>query len=131
MDTTLACLEVAAVCVRGAKYDPQACEAACAGGHLDATDLADLLVAKGVPFRDAHERIGILVRAADQEGVGLSQLPPALSQEHLPELASSDLTEELSLTRILERRCVLGGTAPSRVRAAIDTWKTRLKSWNN
>jgi argininosuccinate lyase len=90
-----------------------------------------LLVAKGVPFRDAHERIGILVRAADQAGVGLSQLPPALSQEHLPELASSDLTEELSLTRILERRCVLGGTAPSRVRAAIDTWKTRLKSWNN
>ena len=131
MDTTLACLEVAAVCVRGAKYDPQACEAACAGGHLDATDLADLLVAKGVPFRDAHERIGILVRAADQAGVGLSQLPPALSQEHLPELASSNLTEELSLTRILERRCVLGGTAPSRVRAAIDTWKTRLKSWNN
>ena len=131
MDTTLACLEVAAVCVRGAKYDPQACEAACAGGHLDAMDLADLLVAKGVPFRDAHERIGILVRAADQAGVGLSQLPPALSQEHLSELASSNLTEELSLTRILERRCVLGGTAPSRVRAAIDTWKTRLKSWNN
>ena len=54
-----------------------------------------------------------------------------LFTKHLPELAHLDLAAELSPTQILERRCALGGTAPSRVKQEIEGWKTRLKSWNN
>jgi len=131
LDTTSACLQVASVCVGAASYNRQRCQQACAEGHLDATDLADLLVAAGVTFRDAHHRIGVLVCAADEGGFELSQLPADLTGEHLPELAHLDLAAELSPTRILERRCALGGTAPSRVKQEIERWKTRLKSWNN
>jgi argininosuccinate lyase len=116
--------------VRTARYRADRCRAACATGHLDATDLADLLVARGVPFRDAHHKVGAAVAAAEELGCVLADLPGEVRDEHLPELDGVALAEELSVEAILERRSALGGTAPSRVRAEVKRWKSRLQSWN-
>ena len=89
----------------------------------------DLLVARGVPFRDAHHKVGAAVAAAEELGCVLADLPAEVRAEHLPELDGLDLSAELSVDSILERRAALGGTAPSRVRAEVDRWKTVLQSW--
>jgi len=105
------------------------------GSHMespvDATDLADLLVKAGVPFRKAHERVGAAVRSAIELGVELSALPAKVQNEHLPELARVDLATELSVDAVLSRRSAIGGTAPSSVASEINTWKERLRTWNN
>ena len=139
LDTATACVKVMASCVRGARFDAEACRRACRDGYLDATDLADLLVSYGVPFRDAHERVGACVRAALMEECPLVELSDAELGRLLPELAPegatgaeaidtirAQLAEELSLERILDRRASLGGTAPARVREAASEWLARL-----
>ena len=128
VDTTLACVRVTTTVVDGARYDPEACRAACARGFLDATDLADLLVQAGVPFRDAHERVGACVRAALELGCELPELPAERRAELLSEL-DVDLAEALSVEAVLARRDVLGGTAPEQVRAQVAAWKERLMAW--
>jgi len=129
LDTLESCLAVTAIAVRTARYDEARCAAACRRGFLDATDLADLLVAAGVPFRDAHERVGRAVRAALEDGCELTGLSPARRAELLPELRER-WEDELSVAAILARRDVVGGTAPARVRAEVQRWKERLEAWN-
>jgi argininosuccinate lyase len=128
LDTTLACVRVATTVVRGARYDREVCRAACSKGFLDATDLADLLVRAGVPFRDAHERVGVGVRAALEAGCELTDLPAAKCAQLFPEL-TGDLTAALSVETVLARRDTLGGTSPSRVRAEVASWRERLAAW--
>ncbi|WP_145071009.1 argininosuccinate lyase [Engelhardtia mirabilis] len=125
LDETAACLEVAELCVRGARYDAERCRSAATTGYLNATDLADLLVRAGVPFRTAHERAGVAVRRALELGVELEDLPAALRTQLLPELGE-DLSEALSIDAVLARRSVVGGTAPVRVHAEAERWKTEL-----
>jgi argininosuccinate lyase len=91
------------------------------GGFLDATDLADLLVRAGVTFRDAHHRVGTAVRIAEECGCELSSLPPEKRRELFPELAA-DLSAELSVEAMLQRRGATGGTSPERVRAEVARW---------
>jgi len=126
LDTTRACLTVMAVAVHTAQYREERCRAAAASGYQNATDLADLLVKAGVPFRDAHERAGRAVRAAMALGVELEALPSAKRRELLPELAKLDLVKELSVEACLARRSALGGTAPGRVLAEAKAWRKRL-----
>ncbi len=126
LDTTIACARVTTTVVETIDYDADRCRAAASGGFLNATDLADLLVQQGVPFRDAHERVGIAVRRAIAEGCELEDLPLAVRQELFPELAER-LGKELAVERVLSRRKAIGGTAPSRVRAEVKTWKRRLE----
>ena len=130
IDTTLACVRVTTTVVGGASYDRDACRAACAKGFLDATDLADLLVQAGVPFRDAHERVGLCVRAALEQGCELSELTADKRAELLPEI-EVDLAEALSVEAVLARRDVVGGTAPEQVAAQVAAWKERLDVWPN
>jgi argininosuccinate lyase len=125
LDQTRACVQVMETVVRTTEYQADRCRAAAAGGFLNATDLADLLVQAGVPFRDAHERVGIAVRAAIQHGCELEELPGALIEELFPEVAGS-VRRELGLDRVLARRKVVGGTAPVRVRAEVRGWQKRL-----
>ena len=129
LDTLEACLRVMAITVRSARYDEPRCAAACGQGFLDATDLADLLVRAGVPFRDAHERVGRAVRAALEDGCELVELSAARRAELLGELGAG-WEAELSVGAILARRDVVGGTAPARVRAEVERWKERLQAWN-
>ncbi len=128
VDTTRACLEVAAIAVRTARFREERCRDAAAKGYGNATDLADLLVRAGLPFRDAHERAGRAVRAAMELGVELEDLPGGARQELLPELAGVDLVKELSIEAVLARRSTLGGTAPKRVLAEARAWKKKLAS---
>jgi len=127
VDTARICVDVAAIAVRTAKFHAERCREAAAEGYLNATDLADLLVAAGVPFRDAHERAGKAVRAAIELGVELEALPANERKTLLPELATLDLARELSVEEVLARRNAIGGTSPKRVLEEIRARKKRLK----
>jgi argininosuccinate lyase len=126
VDTARACLDVAAIAVRTARFREERCREAASTGYLNATDLADLLVKAGVPFRDAHERAGRAVRAAIELGVELEELSASARKELIPELAKLDLAKELSVEAVLARRSALGGTAPKRVLAEARAWKKKL-----
>jgi argininosuccinate lyase len=129
IDTTDACVRVATLCVQNARYIEDNCRAACERGFLDATDLADLLVAAGLPFRDAHERVGIAVRESLEHGCELRELPLERQSELFPELAGKDLAQELAVDAVLNRRSTTGGTSPARVRAEVSHWKAQMQLW--
>jgi argininosuccinate lyase len=131
VDSTRACLSMCALVVNNAQFRAERCRAEASRGYLDATDLADLLVKAGVPFRKAHERVGAAVRSAIELGVELAALPADVKSEHLPELTRVDLARELAVDTVLSRRNTIGGTAPSCVTSEIQSWKERLRTWNN
>ena len=89
--------------------------AAAADGLLLATDLADLLVERGLPFRSAHEVVGKLVRHCLATGTSLRDLDAGVLREHSPLLGTS-LVRRLTPARSVARRRVVGGTAPDEVR---------------
>jgi len=122
---TEACLLVAALAVRHATFDVGRCAAEAEGGYLNATDLADLLVQAGVPFRDAHGLVGKAVNRAVELGVELQDLPADEQRRLLPQLRV-DLRQALAAPVVLARRDVLGGTAPTRVRAEVVRLRDRL-----
>jgi argininosuccinate lyase len=88
-------------------------------GHLCATDVADFLAARGVPFREAHHVVGALVREADQRGVELSELPPSVLVSAHPALSGAELRQALDPEAAVERRSLVGGPAKLRVLEAI------------
>ncbi len=108
------------------KINRDTCATAALGdGCVLATDLADYLVAKGVPFRDAHSVSGRLVRVSLEAGVSLHKLTLAQMQA-VDARIQNDVYQALTLDASLARRDVLGGTAPGRVAAAITHARTRL-----
>ena len=94
-------------------------------GYATATDLADYLVKKGLPFRDAHEVVAHAVKAAVTHGCDLSELPLTVLQGFNPSI-KKDVYECLSLRGSLNARNTLGGTAPAQVRAQIARHLARL-----
>jgi len=87
-------------------------------GFATATDLADHLVRRGVPFRDAHEAVSRAVRVAESRGCGLEDIPVAELKTFAPELDDS-VARVLTLEGSVESRDHPGGTAPSQVKKAI------------
>ena len=102
----------------GITVRPQAMELAARKGYATATDLADYLVKKGLPFRDAHEVVAHAVKTAIAQGLDLSELPLATLQQ-FNQAIGEDVFEVLSLRGSLNARNTLGGTAPAQVRAQI------------
>ena len=94
-------------------------------GYATATDLADYLVKKGLPFRDAHEVVAHAVKTALNKGVDLSELSLAELQAFDARIAA-DVAEPLSLEGSLNARNTLGGTAPAQVQAQIARHQVRL-----
>jgi argininosuccinate lyase len=97
-------------------------------GFATATDLADYLVRKGVPFRDAHEIVGKAVRLGVETGHDLAEMALAELQQFSP-LIAEDVFAALALEGSVAARDVLGGTAPRRVQeaaAAAQGWLTDL-----
>ena len=127
IDTTHACLRVAATAVAHAQFNEDRCRTESQCGYLNATDLADLLVAAGVPFRDAHERAGTAVRRALELGRELQDLPDEELLELIPEVEAGIVRQHLGVDAVLSRRQTLGGTAPTRVRAEVERWRKRLQ----
>ena len=111
----------------GITVKPEAMERAALRGYATATDLADYLTKKGLPFRDAHETVAHAVKAATVQQVDLSELPLAVLQGFNTSIAQ-DVYDVLSLRGSLNARNILGGTAPSQVRAQIARHRVRLGS---
>ena len=125
VDTLKDTLRIFAEMVGGITVKTQAMERAALKGHATATDLADYLTKKGLPFRDAHETVAHVVKAAITQGRDLSELPLEALQQFNPAIGP-DVFEVLSLRGSLTARNILGGTAPAQVRAQIARHQTRL-----
>jgi argininosuccinate lyase len=128
MQETADCLLVAALAVRHATFDTARCATEAGRGYQNATDLADLLVAAGVPFRDAHGLVGRAVNRAIELGVELQDLPRDEQRRLLPQL-DVDLQAALAVRAVLDRRNSIGGTAPERVRSEAARWRAELDTW--
>jgi argininosuccinate lyase len=126
VDTLGDTLRIMAEMVAGIVVKADAMERAALRGHATATDLADYLAKKGVPFRDAHEVVAHVVKHALQEGVDLAALPLATLQGFHAGIAE-DVREVLTLRGSLQARNVVGGTAPAQVRSQIARHRERLK----
>ena len=109
----------------GISVNAAAMEAATKKGYATATDLADYLVKKGLPFRDAHEVVAHAVKTAQSENLDLSELPLATLKKFYPAI-EKDVFECLSLVGSLNARNTLGGTAPDQVRLQIARHHARL-----
>ena len=104
--------------VRSMRIDAARCAAAVDSAML-ATDVADFLVRRGVPFREAHGAVGKLVRAAEGLGCPLSALPRELFVQVSPEFADCDLEALFDARASVEARCATGGTAAASVQAQL------------
>ena len=125
VDTLRDTLRIFAELVGGITVKPEAMERAARRGYATATDLADYLVKKGLPFRDAHEAVAHAVKVAIQQGVDLSELPLATLQGFHPAIGE-DVFAVLTLRGSLDARRLLGGTAPEQVRAQVARHRARL-----
>ena len=123
VDSARVCLEVMSGVMTGLSFDRERMRAAAEGGHARAVVLADRLVARGVPFREAHRRVGRLVATAETAGVDLAATPADALAAALPELDGAPMP---SLEESVAAADVHGGTAPGRVRAALDATRERL-----
>ena len=124
-DTLIDTLRIYADMMRGVSVKPENMRAAVMQGFATATDLADYLVKKGMPFRDSHEVVARAVRHADEAGVDLSQLPLAVLQG-FSGLISDDVYQVLTPEGSLNARNHLGGTAPEQVRFQTARWRRLL-----
>ncbi len=125
LDTVRDTLRIMAEMVGGIVVKPAAMASAVREGYATATDLADYLVKKGVPFRDAHEAVAGAVQHAIKAGIELSDVPLETLRGFHPAIAA-DAAEALTPRASLEARNVLGGTAPSQVRTQVARHRTRL-----
>ena len=125
VDTLKDTLRIFVELVAGISVKPEAMERAALRGYATATDLADYLVKKGLPFRDAHEVVAHAVKLAIAQGADLAQLPLATLQGFHAAIGA-DVFECLSLRGSLNARNVLGGTAPAQVRAQVARHRARL-----
>jgi argininosuccinate lyase len=117
-DTLVDTLRIFADMAGGIQVKASAMAAALKQGYATATDLADYLVKKGLPFRDAHEAVARAVRAAEQKGCDLPDLTLAELQAFSP-LVGADVFDVLTVEGSLAARDHVGGTAPQQVKAAI------------
>jgi argininosuccinate lyase len=117
-------LDALAGALASATFHAKVMRAALDRGHLCATDLADLLVQRGVPFREAHHVIGSLVREAEKRGVELSALPKDVLEAAHSALGTADARAALDPVQAVERR-VAGGPARESVKRAIADARSR------
>jgi len=118
IDTLLAVLGVLPPMLASLTFRTDRMRAAAGENFATATDLADYLVRKGLPFRQAHEIVGRVVRHAVERTLGLEQIPLA-DLRRFSELIGSDVHQALTVEASLRARAVTGGTAPEAVRRAL------------
>ncbi|MEY3790742.1 MAG: argininosuccinate lyase [Pseudomonadota bacterium] len=126
VDTVIDTLRIFADMATGISVKPDAMRAAALQGYATATDLADYLVKKGLPFRDAHEAVAQAVRACEQRSCDLVDLSIAELREFSP-LINEDIFSVLTLEGSVAARNHPGGTAPAQVVEAIKRARGRLK----
>jgi argininosuccinate lyase len=127
LDTVQASIAMLIKTVEGLTVQRQALAAAASSGFLLATELADYLVLKGIPFRTAHEVVGKLVRDRLDRGKDLADV----SLEELRSFSRSfekDALDMLTIEGALERKAQVGGTARQRVAARLRTLEKELRT---
>ena len=124
-DQTAICADVLAGTLSGMTVYAERCAAAVADPALLATDLADYLVLKGVPFRDAHHAVGAVVRLAEKNAVALNQLPTEEVQKINPAFGA-DWVEVFDLKRALAKRAGTGMPGPAQVEKQFKRWRKVL-----
>ncbi len=124
--TVIDTLRIYADMMRGVTVKPENMRAAVMQGFATATDLADYLVKKGLPFRDSHEVVAKAVRMAEEQGQDLSDLPLDVLQS-FSKLITEDVYHVLTPEGSLNARNHIGGTAPEQVRAQVVRWRNMLQ----
>lgn len=127
VDTLVDTLRIYAEMVRGVTVKPESMRNAVLQGYATATDLADYLVKKGLPFRDSHEVVARAVRLAEEQKCDLSDLSLNVLQS-FSELIKDDVYEVLTPEGSLNARNHIGGTAPAQVIAQIARWREILSA---
>jgi argininosuccinate lyase len=128
VEHTMMCLRMLPPVLDSLRVNRDTCHRAALGdGTILATELADYLVSRGVPFREAHDVAGRAVRAALEAGVGLHELGPERLRAIDPRIGP-DVTGVLTLEAALAKRDVLGGTSPAQVALQLDAWRRKLAS---
>ena len=125
VDTLSETLRIYADMLKGVHVDVNAMRSAAMRGYSTATDLADYLTKKGVPFRDSHETVAKAVRTAEKKGCDLSEFTLSELQK-FSQLIEEDIFSILSLDGSMKSRNHTGGTAPSQVRKAIKSARKNL-----
>ncbi len=115
VDSTRDALRIAARVVETLRINPQRMQDAAGLGFLTATDVADELVRRGMPFAEAHQQVGRLVRYCDQHGKTFSQLSLPEARHYVPSWDAKLSAIAASLQMSLRRRNTIGGTAPRQV----------------
>jgi argininosuccinate lyase len=126
VDTLRVVLPAVGRAIHGIEFDESAIQGRMESGLL-ATDIADYLVRKGVPFRESHEVIGTLVRLSEEEGKGLPDLPLSVYRGVHPEF-EEDVYDLFSFSASVETRAVRGGTSAEAVRFQLKVARDALSS---
>jgi argininosuccinate lyase len=121
-------LLVATGAISATNFNVGRLRAAASNPALLATEAADYLVRKGIPFRQAHDLVGKVLREAEKRGVPWTELPLDALKSISPAF-DSDLHASLTLDAALASKKVPGGTSPESVRAAIAALKKQLQNW--
>ncbi len=125
-DTLSACVDITAQLLPKIKFKKSRMQAAASEGYLNATDLADYLVTKGMPFREAHHCVGQIVRYAvanrkEIHALSLSEL------QQFSDRIEAEIFDFLATQQMIDRRTTIGGTATRSVKAAIRAAEKKLK----
>ena len=126
VDTLKTCLKVMAGMYERALFNVEEMERRAEEGFTNATDLADYLVRKGVPFRDAHRMVGELVAYCIDKGKVLEELSLDEMRRVAP-VVEKDVYEVLDLQRVVDGRSSLGGTSREQVEERLKTWEELLR----
>ena len=122
LPTWLACIHMAQACIKGIKVNAKATLKSAQGGHANATELADYLVAKGIPFREGHHIVGQLVQYAISQGQNLEDL--SLDEfQTVCAVIEEDVYPVLEIDACIAARQALGGTSLPQVKHAIKVAK--------
>jgi argininosuccinate lyase len=114
VDTVGACLSVSTTVLKNIRVNEARARDAATHGYLNATELADYLARRGIPFREAHDIVGRIVRRAIELGVEVNELPSDTLRSFSP-LIEPDVFEALTLEQTLDAKSQQGGTSPARV----------------
>ncbi len=127
VDNLAACLDITLRMVATLRFDPERMLLATQKGYLNATELADYLAAKGMPFRSAHEATGQVVRFAISKGKGIEEL--SLKElRRFSDLIDEDVFEALKVQSCISRRASYGGTSKKMVRVQMSNLRGKLEA---
>lgn len=125
LDTWNDCLEMAALCFEGIKVNEDRTLEAAKQGYANATELADYLVAKDIPFREAHHIVGVAVVGAIEKGCALEELSLQELKE-FSDVIEEDVYDILTIDSCLNKRSALGGVSPTQVAHAVEQAQKRM-----